>query len=171
MIRALTPIAVAGLTLCGCGNEETPPPPAPDVGGPLEPAPPAPDTDGGRGGPIALEAMVFDEFSSVVEPGLGCSFDSDVVLLVASAPAEASATAQAAIKHGGVLIPLRSDGAGGFDALRGGAHFEGGGFEVVVTPHGDERQSGIETVSRDADLTVRRDGAEGAYPGVWSCGS
>lgn len=148
------------------GPADTPPPPE------REPEPLAP----GGSGP-QLQPMRFEEFSTVIEPGLGCSFalrDSDAALFVASAGDERSERPQGLVKLRDTLVPLRSDSAGGYQALVGGAGMRSEALSVRVDrAEGDGEQVGIETTRWPATLTVTQDeGGTTVYrPGWYSCGA
>jgi S1-C subfamily serine protease len=116
--------------------------------------------------------MSDDEFSAVVPPGFGCSFESvEDLLVVASGPDDNTAGYDAAIKIGGEVIALTGQETGGFDALVDGGTFEGSGVTVRIARSGDGRQAGIETTAWDAHLEAERNGRRSALTGTWSCGA
>ncbi len=161
--------ALAALTVACSEPAETPgePAPTPDTA-PQQPAP--------QPSAIEVQAMVYDEFSALVPPGLGCVFEGgDAILMVASAPDDRTARPEAAIKVSGVAVKLTGRATGGYIGMYGGdSAFEGQGYVVEIDrAEGDGTKVGVETTSWPARLTVRRpaDGAMRELPGDWSCGA
>lgn len=132
-------------------------------------APPPPE--------FGLKPIVYDEFSPLIEPGLGCGFEavSGDTIFVATAPDDRYAVAKAVVKSGAAPVVLEADRAGGYEALQKGGSFSDG-MDLSVTIRrdpGDGTLSGIETTSWPARLTVRgEEGLTREYArGVYSCGA
>lgn len=144
----------------------TEPPPATEASA-------TPDPSGGEPArALALQAMHFDEFSQVIAPGLGCAMEGgDAVILVASGPQDPNGRSQAVVKIDDEMILLSARDPGGYGALTEGGVFEGADAIATVTTSGDGDQSGMESTSWSASLTVRRGEAEVTLPGHWTCGA
>lgn len=169
-MRATLIVMSLAALLAACGETQAPEPPR----APAPPAAPEPPT--APTPPAApLETMVFDEFSSVVPPGLGCAFQTEAgVLFVASADDDRNATARAVIKTGGRLIPLTGRQTGGYAGLvEPESAYAGDGVAVTVAHDGGEgRLEGIETTVWPARLTLTRgDGTAATLTGDWGCGA
>jgi hypothetical protein len=144
-----------------------------------DPAPPTAARDdsnsqtlGGDGSPIVLSALSGSDIDSAQLPGeLTCSFETSDAgpLLIAKGNVASQERAQGVVK---VLDYVEQvSAAGGFNAIIGGATFQGKGKTVRVTLTGDAPTSGGESPSRLATLTYdRADGASRTFPGSWTCG-
>ena len=153
-------------------------PPADGTDSPQGPAPAesagAPSVSDPAAASPALQPMVYDEFSTVVEPGLGCGFSADdQTLFVATAEPRDDVRAEGAVKLDGRLISLTRTEAGGYNALAEGGSFRGDdGLTIgIVRAPGEGTPSGTETRAWDANLTVMHDGGRAELPGTWDCGA
>ena len=126
---------------------------------------------------FGLKPIAYDEFSLLVEPGLGCSFEtkSGDTIFVATAPDDRQAVAEAVVRSGATPVVLEADRAGGYAALQeGGSYSDGIDLSVTITRDpGEGTSNGIETTSWPARLTVRgEEGSKREYArGVYSCGA
>ncbi|MCV0383981.1 MAG: hypothetical protein K5799_11080 [Erythrobacter sp.] len=126
---------------------------------------------------FGLEPLAYDEFSPLIEPGLGCSFDaqSGDTIFVATAPDNPEAVAMAVIKAGTVPVLLEASDAGGYATLQSGGSFSNGmGLFVTITRNPDEGTLGeIETTSWPARLAVHSaEGLKREYAGgIYACGA
>ena len=157
--------------------------PADQTAGTEEPVTTGPAPDPSAGDPtgevptdsrpvVTLQAMHFDEFSTVIEPGLGCAFEGgDAVLLVASGADSPSGGHAGVVKINGQLMRLTSSETGGYDALVDGAAFSDARMTVTVRLSGDAATEGYESTSRNGDLVLRYGSTERSYPGAWTCGA
>lgn len=142
--------------------------------GPQAPAP-APAQSPVASEPSATSGLVLESLVGAPVEGLsgelGCSFtaDSGDQLLIAMGFVASQDRSEAAVKRDGAVLELQATEAGGFDGLDDGATFNVEGLSVEVTP-GASRETGHEGSANDATLTVRADGQERVYDGVWSCG-
>ncbi|UVI39943.1 hypothetical protein [Qipengyuania spongiae] len=124
-----------------------------------------------------MKPIAHDEFSSLIEPGLGCGFEtrSGDLVFVASAPSDRKAVAEAVVKATTVPIVLEASRAGGYEALRNGGSFTNGmDFSVsIMRDPGEGRSGEIETTSWSASLTIRgEEGMERVYSdGTYTCGT
>lgn len=160
----------AVLSLGACAQAE---PPAEGVETPQEPA--ATEDVGAAPASPVLQPMVFDEFSRVVEPGLGCGFSADdQTLFIATAEPREEVRAKGVVKLDKRLILVTRTEAGGYNALAGGGSFRGDTglvIEIVRAP-GEGTPSGTETRAWDASLTVTQEGGGVAeLSGTWDCGA
>lgn len=125
-----------------------------------------------------LSAMTYDEFSARIPSGTGCSFTPEgpdkPTLMIATAPIENDARAQAVIKLDGTVRILRSKAAGGYDRLREGAVLtnDQGVSVTVVRAKGEGQPEGIESTVWPATMTVRAaPDRERIYKGSYGCGA
>ena len=177
-MHRILPLAAAALALAACSGSESEAPAAPpgdEITAPPAPSTPSPTVP--EQAPPVLEPMVYEEYTSLIEPGLGCSFSTadERLLLVSTAPMDESAIAEAVVKRDGKTMVLRAQDAGGYDALVNGATFAGEGAlsaRVERLP-GEGTPGEIETTSWPATLTVMAHGETGTvYPeGKWNCGA
>ena len=78
---------------------------------------------------LALQPIDYAEFSTLIEPGLGCSFqaEADELLLVATAMDEREDVAEAVVKTDAEAFVIKATQPGGYNALReNGATFTNG---------------------------------------------
>jgi hypothetical protein len=116
--------------------------------------------------PITGDAPIAGRLSGE----LGCSFRvGEDQLLLAMGFVASQERAEALVVRGGEVVELQATEEAGFDGLGDGATFQGEGVSVEVAL-GASRATGSEEVSNDATLTLRADGQERAYEGVWTCG-
>ena len=166
-------ILTLALSLAACGDSA---PDAPATEATATPAP-EPSQTADSDSDIALRPIAYDQFSPLIEPGLGCSFeDADGNLLfVATAPDERDATAEGVIDSGSGARVVEADRAGGYSALVEGGSFTGASeTTVTVTRESGEGTPGeIETTAWPARLVVRGEGGgQRAYDGgQWACGA
>ncbi|HRO03323.1 MAG TPA: hypothetical protein PLS69_06935 [Terricaulis sp.] len=140
------------LALAACGPEAQTPAP-----GPGAPA-------------LALQALSGADIEGRLGGELGCSFTANGdVLLVAMGDVNPGAYSEALIRREGEVLLLPALSAGGYDAMVETAAFATGAMSAAVQT-GARNQTGDEQVEHSATLTVRADGAERAYDGVWTCG-
>ena len=170
-------ILTLALSLAACGDS-APDTPATEPPASANPTPaPEPSQTADSDTDIALRPIVYDQFSPLIEPGLGCSFeDADGNLLfVATAPDERDATAEGVIDSGSGARVVEADTAGGYNALVEGGSFTGASeTSVTVTRDGGEgTPEGIETTAWPARLVVRGENSgQRAYDGgQWACGA
>lgn len=168
--------ALATAMFAACS--EPPSAPATDVAtAPAEPAPaaaasPSLETIGGDGSAIELKPLTEQDLAGKLPQELGCSFTMGDVhaLLIAKGNVNKAERSFAVINNGGVAEDLQSTTTGGYDGMVEGVTFGGKGMTVEIAK-GAEQVTGNETVQHAATLTAKRaDGAERAYPGVWTCG-
>ena len=172
-----TLILTLALSLAACSDSapDTPAPEAP-ASASATPAPEPGPTDA-PASDIGLRPIVYDQFSPLIESGLGCSFeDGDGNLLfVATAPDERDATAEAVIDSGSGARVVRANAAGGYNALvEGGGFSDGMETSVTITREdGPGQPEGIETTAWPARLVLRgEEDAERVYDGgQWACGA
>ena len=172
-VRATNPSVIlficSGLLLHACSQPSDRQPgeeqPAAEEKLAVEPAPPAPP---------GFQPIVYDEFADLIEPGLGCSFETEDgrMLMVASAPDDTAAVPVAAIKPGPV-VKLRGGEAGGYARLSEGMAFTGGGLTVtIVRAEAGGVEAFIETTVWPAVMEVAGPGGTRVYPnGTYSCGA
>ncbi len=169
-------IAIAAvMSLAACAEAEPPADAAerPPGSAATEGAETAPASELSETSPT-LQPMVFDEFSTVVEPGLGCGFSADEqTLFVATADPRDEVRAEGAVKLDGRLVLVTRTEAGGYDALAEGGSFRGdGGLTIgIVRAPGEGTPSRTETRAWDATLTVMHDGGRAELAGTWDCGA
>ena len=163
-MRIITAVAMIA-TLAACGE----PAPAPD------PAPSPTVTPTATLSALDLQPMTYDEFSGLIEPGLGCSFQTgEEVLFVATAAMEPAEIAQGVAKLDGEPQVLTASEQGGYEALVDGATFASdSGLTLAVTRTSEEGTPGeIETTSWPAELLATApDRADRRYTGSYSCGA
>ena len=171
MRNALILTLALSLAACSDGAPDTP-----ETEASATPAP-EPSQTADSDSDIALRPIAYDQFSPLIEPGLGCSFeDADGNLLfVATAPDERDATAEGVIDSGGGARVVEADATGGYNSLVEGGSFTGAsGTAVTITRDGGEgTPEGIETTAWPARLVVRGEGGgQRAYDGgQWACGA
>lgn len=125
---------------------------------------------------LGLRVIAYDEFSPLIEPGTGCSFQTSrgELVFVATAEPGGSDNAQAVINAGDGPRVLQGEAAG-YEGLVEGGEFSGDGdiSLTIVREDGAGTPGEIETTSWPATLTLTgKDGAERIYgDGVYSCGS
>ena len=163
-MRILTAVAMIA-SIAACGE----PAPAPD------PAPSPTATPTATLAALDLQPMTYDEFSGLIEPGLGCSFQTgEDVLFVATAAMEPAEIAQGVAKLDGEPQVLTASEQGGYEALVDGATFASdSGLTLTVTRSSEEGTPGeIETTSWPAELLATApDRADRRYTGGYSCGA
>ena len=163
-MRILTAVAMIA-SLAACGE----PAPAPD------PAPSPTATPTATLAALDLQPMTSEEFSGLIEPGLGCSFQTgEDVLLVATAAMEPAEIAQGVARLDGEPQVLTASEQGGYEALVDGATFASdSGLRLTVTRTSQEGTPGeIETTSWPAELLATApDRADRRYTGNYSCGA
>ena len=163
-MRGLIAIAIIA-SLAACGEPAPAPDPAPSPTAPPAATPAALD----------LQPMTYDEFSGLIEPGLGCSFQTgEDVLFVATAAMEPAEIAQGVAKLDGEPQVLTASEQGGYEALVDGATFASdSGLTLTVTRSSEEGTPGeIETTSWPAELLATApDRADRRYTGGYSCGA
>ena len=163
-MRKLAAVAMIA-SLAACGE----PSPAPDPA----PSPTAPSK--ATLAALDLQPMTYDEFSVLIEPGLGCSFETgDNVLFVATAAMDPAEIAQGVAKLEGQPQILTASEEGGYEALVDGATFAAdSGLTLTVTRTSEEGTPGeIETTSWPAELlTTAPNRADRRYSGSYSCGA
>ena len=163
-MRILTAVAMIA-SLAACGE----PAPAPD------PAPSPTATPTATLAALDLQPMTYEEFSGLIEPGLGCSFQTgEDVLLVATAAMQPAEIAQGVAKLDGEPQVLTANEQGGYEALVDGATFASeSGLTLTVTRTSEEGTPGeIETTSWPAELLATApDRADRRYTGSYSCGA
>ena len=126
---------------------------------------------------LALQPIVYAEFSKLIEPGLGCSFqaETDVLLLVATAMDEREDVAEAVVKTDAEAFVIKATQPGGYNAMReNGATFtKGSDLSIVIERNpGEGEPEGIESTVWPATMTVRQNGMKRTYTGGrWSCGA
>ena len=154
--------------LSGCGE---PAQPAPDPD-PREKITPSPTESSSR---LDVQSMTYDEFSPLIESGLGCSFSAaDDTLLVATAAMGEAVVAKGVVKLGGEPQVVTAQESGGYDALVDGATFsDDGGLSITITRTSEEGTPGeIETTSWPAEMVAGKSGqAPSSYTGFWACGA
>ena len=167
-MRILAAVAMIA-SLAACGEA------APDP----DPAPASTQTPAATASTTApaldLQHMTYDEFSGLIEPGLGCSFQTgEDVLFVATAAMEPAEIAQGVAKLDGEPQVLTASEQGGYEALVDGATFASdSGLTLTVTRTSEEGTPGkIETTSWPAELLATAPGrADRRYIGGYSCGA
>ena len=175
MKKALILTLALSLAACGDSAPDTPPTEAPASAN-QTPAP-EPSANDAPASDIALRPIVYDQFSPLIESGLGCSFEDagGNLLFVATAPDEGGATAEGVIDSGSGARVVEADRAGGYSALVEGGSFTGASeTTVTVTRESGEGTPGeIETTAWPARLVVRGEGGgQRAYDGgQWACGA
>jgi len=158
--RALV-IPAALLFLAACSDEPEPEAPAPTATPPVARAPTA-------------TLLPEDVEGAQLSGELACSFSEageTNPVLIARADVVDGAHAEGLVKLGPSAVRLRSEQAGGFNALVQGATFTGGDLRAQVTVTSDEASGGGESPPRPATLEL---GASGLEPqrieGQWTCG-
>lgn len=125
--------------------------------------------------PVAFQSMTYEEFSPLIESGLGCSFSADdETLLVATADLGEGVVAKGVVKLDGKPQVVTAQESGGYDALVDGATFSGSdGLSLTVVRTSDKGTPGeIETTSWPAFMTAERvDGGTARYEGIYGCGA
>lgn len=129
-------------------------------------------TIGGDGSPIVLSALSGSDIDNAQLSGeLACGFETSGAgpLLLAKGNAASRERAQGVVK---VLDYVEQVSApGGFNAIIGGATFQGQGKTVRITLTGDAPTRREESPPRPATLTYERaDGASRTFSGSWTCG-
>lgn len=129
-------------------------------------------TIGGDGSPIVLSTLSGSDIDSAQLPGeLACSFERGGAgpILLAKGNVASQERAQGVVK---VLDYVEQvSAAGGFNAIIGGATFQGKGKTIRISLTGGPPASGEESPPRPATLTYERaDGASRTFPGSWTCG-
>ena len=126
---------------------------------------------------LALQPIVYAEFSALIEPGLGCSFqaEADELLLVATAMDEREDVAEAVVKTDAEAFVIKATQPGGYNALReNGATFTNG-VDLSISIERDAGEGvpeGIESTVWPATMILRHDGMARTYTGGrWSCGA
>ena len=129
-------------------------------------------TTGGDGSPIVLSGLSESDIDSAQLSGeLACSFETSGAgpLLLAKGNVASRDRAQGVVKV--VDYVEQVSAAGGFNAIMGGATFQGKGKTVRITLTGDAPTLGKESPPSPATLTYERaDGASRTFPGSWTCG-
>ena len=163
-MRILTAVALIA-SLAACGESA----PAPD------PAPSPTVSPTATLSALDLQPMTYDEFSGLIEPGLGCSFQTgEEVLFVATAAMEPAEIARGVAKLDGEPQILTASEQGGYEALVDGATFASdSGLTLTITRTSEEGTPGeIETTSWPAELlAIAPDRADRRYTGNYSCGA
>lgn len=119
------------------------------------------------------DPMEHAEAARVLERNPECLFAltaSGKPVVVARAPADQAAVAQAVAKINGQLVGLRSAQAGGFQALANGARLVADGLELVITPTIEEEEEYQGRRQWPADLEIRLEqGLTRGYRGLYRC--
>jgi hypothetical protein len=120
---------------------------------------------------LALDPITGDApVSGRLSGELGCSFRAgEDQLLLAMGYVASQERAEALVVRGGEVVELQATEEAGFDGLLDGATFQGEGVSVEVKL-GESIDTGHEGSASNATLTLRADGQERAYEGVWGCG-
>lgn len=165
--------SLLALTLA-CSPEPTEPPqPAPSRTAPPAQSPspaarPAPAPSPTSDIPLALQPISFEDAERADLIGAGCTWsdrDDDRTLFIAYQD-------KGALKVGGRMVMMKADPTSPPLAFATHRRFVGEGIGVHVEPTGPQRQSGYETMSRPATLSIGADGIDMTpRPGTLSCGS
>lgn len=165
----------------GCNSDvDEPVPAATNSPAPAKTVKPAAETAPGQPAVTApaLKPIAFDQFSSLIEPGTGCSFESAAqdLLFVATAGAASDAqAAEAVVDAGDGPQVLTASETGGYEALLDGARFTGkDGLVVAVRRDSSVSQStGMETTAWPGSMEISvGDGPVTTYSGgQYSCGA
>jgi hypothetical protein len=119
---------------------------------------------------LALGPLAGAPIAGRLSGELGCSFSAgDDQLLLAMGFVASQERAEALVVRNGEVSELQATEEEGFDGLADGATFQGEGVSVEVAP-GASIETGHEGVASNAALTLRADGQERVYEGVWGCG-
>lgn len=171
--------SILALTLAltlACSPEPTEPPrPAPSS--PTAPPAPSPSPPPARPKPapsptsdipLALQPISFEDAERADLIGAGCTWsdrDDDRTLFIAYQD-------KGALKVGDRMVMMKADPTSPPLAFATRRRFVGEGIVVHVEPTGPQRQSGYETMSRPATLSIGADGIDMTpRPGTLSCGS
>ena len=159
---------MSALLLAGCTQAEPAPEPSPSTGASV--------TRGDPGDQPGLQTISYDQLSSMIEPGLGCSFatEDDRLLFVATATMEPAEIAQGVIMAKDAPEVVTAQEEGGYEALVDGATFTAtDGASVTITRTSEEGTPGeIETTSWPAELDYESgQGVKRRYIGSYSCGA
>ncbi len=140
-------------------------------GGPL-----AGDNGSGASGPRPmLQNMEYQDFSTAIEAGLGCSFQSEPdggTLLVATADPMTDKKGEAVVKINDTPVILQFEGSD-YDTLAKGGNFTSEALSVTVKrADGDGKRIGVETMGWPATMQVAQDeGGSNSYEGTYACGA
>ncbi|MBX3594966.1 hypothetical protein [Sphingomonas sp.] len=161
--------ALLAATLAAC----SPAPQAPTANEATPAGTPAPVIPAPRPtlGTITLDP-VGEAATGVLKGELRCAFLSEqgVLLFAAAGDADPASHATAVVARAGTPVALRADATGGFDAMRQGGGFAGGGLRISLT-RGADRATGHEGSSHAATLSIEGAGmAPAAIDGIWECG-
>ncbi len=134
------------------------------------------DNGPGAAGPRPmLQNMEYQDFSTAIEAGLGCSFQSEPdggTLLVATADPMTDTKGEAVVKINDTPVILQFEGSD-YDALAKGGNFTSEALTVTVKrADGDGKRIGVETTGWSATMRVTQDeGGSNSYEGTYACGA